>query len=80
MINYMQGRTDVACSRWEGLLASERGKEEGRGSKVYPFVAMQYASFLRQVRLLAPPACLLGAVSSRSARLHDSRVGSQLLC
>lgn len=48
-----QGQAEAACAHYEALIAKERGKEGEAGSKVYPFLAMQYATFLKQVRGLA---------------------------
>mmetsp|Transcript_13127 Transcript_13127/g.35089 ORF Transcript_13127/g.35089 Transcript_13127/m.35089 type:complete len:479 (+) Transcript_13127:5054-6490(+) len=43
-----QGQLDAACAHYESLINSERAKDGEGGSKLYPFLAMQYANFLKQ--------------------------------
>ncbi|KAF5840473.1 hypothetical protein DUNSADRAFT_16564 [Dunaliella salina] len=43
-----QGQLDAACTHYESLLNSEKAKDGEGGSKLYPFLAMQYANFLKQ--------------------------------
>lgn len=44
-----QGDREAACRLYEDTLCVERAAEGEHGSKLYPFLAMQYASFLYKV-------------------------------
>ena len=62
-----QGQVDAACGLYEQLLNSER--EQPEGSKLAPFLAMQYANFLKQVsRVPQHGLCIVAGCSLQPSR------------
>ena len=72
-LKHTQGQIDAACAQYEGLLNAEKAKDGEGGSKLYPFLAVHYANFLKQVQChMCVCECVCKFVGFLGAKFHSS--------